>query len=157
MRNGYALATMEGLREISHHLQSLNESELDELRTKLRIGLQWNTQVTFNDCQHLVSQAYCSAMPVAYSPHSAELWAAFAKLILEATYEATFAAATLNFEKTGNPKVFLTLVGGGAFGNASSWIFAALKRALDLYADVPLEVVVVSYGRSSDRVREFVG
>lgn len=156
MRNGYALATMEGLREISSRLQSLNESERDELRTQLRIGLQWDTQVTFNDCQHLVSQAYCSAMPVAYSPHSAELWADFAKLILEATYEATLAAATLNFEKTGNPKVFLTLVGGGAFGNAYSWIFAALRRALDLYAYVPLEVAIVSYGRSSERVRKFV-
>ena len=42
---------------------------LMDLRQLLRIGIQWNTQVTLNDAKHTVSQAYCSALPVAYSHH----------------------------------------------------------------------------------------
>ncbi|MEZ4888438.1 MAG: hypothetical protein R3E32_27165 [Chitinophagales bacterium] len=156
MQNGYALATKEGLIEISKHIQAMNSKELDELRSTLRIGLQWDTQVTIAGCQHFVSQAYCSALPVAYSAHSSALWADFAQIVLEATYEATLAAAMLNCEKTGNNKVFLTLVGGGVFGNDSSWIFAAIERALQLFADVPLEVAIVSYGQSEVRVRNFI-
>lgn len=67
MRNGYALATHNGLSWISDHLRKASESDLDKLRQMLRIGIQWNTQVTLNDATHLVSQAYCSALPVAYS------------------------------------------------------------------------------------------
>jgi len=156
MRNGYALAAKEGLEHISKRIQSMSPKERDDLRATLRIGLQWDTQVTFQNSQHLVSQAYCSALPVAYSRHSPQLWADFAQVVLEASYEATFAAAVLNFEKTGNPKVFLTLLGGGAFGNPAAWIFGALRRSLDLFSDVPLEVEIVSYGRSDEGVRGFV-
>ena len=86
----------------------------------LRIGLQWHTQVTLDGCTHTVSQAYCSALPVTGSLRSGpppHLWEEFARLILEATYEATLCAALLNSSKTGSNKVFLTLVGGGVFGN----------------------------------------
>ena len=67
MKNGYALASHSGLIEISNRLQVSTENELDEFRKLLRIGIQWNTQVTLQNCQHKVSQAYCSALPVAYS------------------------------------------------------------------------------------------
>src|SRR5262245_26960356 len=56
MRNGYALCTQSGLVEIAHRLQASSESELDRLRQLLRIGIQWNTQVTLNDSRHTVSQ-----------------------------------------------------------------------------------------------------
>ncbi len=46
IRNGYALATKWGLIEISNRLRASNEHEYDELRKLLRIGVQWNTQVT---------------------------------------------------------------------------------------------------------------
>ena len=65
MRNGYALPTAKGLKEIDSRLAMMSEPELDELRAKLKIGLQWDTQVTLNGCEHLVTQAYCSALPVA--------------------------------------------------------------------------------------------
>lgn len=156
MRNGYALATREGLEKISQDLQSFNESTLEDLRGLLRVGIQWNTEVTFQNCGHLVTQVYCSALPVRYSRLPIALWADFAQMVLEATYEATLAAAKLNFAQTGNNRVYLTLVGGGAFGNEAVWIFNAMKRALDLYHDVPLEVNIVSYRRSSEAVRHFV-
>jgi hypothetical protein len=156
MRNGYALASHSGLIEISHRLRASSESERDELRKLLRIGLQWNTQVTLNDSRHMVSQAYCSALPVAYSHHPSSLWAEFAKLVLEASYEATICAAILNSTRTGNNKLFLTLLGGGAFGNETDWIMGAIQRALDLYRHAALDVAIVSYGSSNQYVRQLV-
>ena len=128
MTNGYALASQSGLVEISNRLRASNESELDGLRKLLRIGIQWDTQVTVNNSQHIVSQAYCSALPVAYSCHSSTLWAEFARLVLEASYEATICTAILNSVRNGNNRLFLTLLGGGAFGNETDWIVGGIQR-----------------------------
>lgn len=146
MRNGYVLATESGLAEISQRLQASSDAQLEELRGRLRIGIQWNTQVTLAGCQHLVSQAYCSALPVAYSRLAPFLWERFARLILEALYEATLCAATLNARLSGTGTVYLTAVGGGAFGNPGDWIVAALERALDLHRTTALDVAIVSFG-----------
>lgn len=156
MRNGYALASKSGLVEISNRLRASSESEIDELRQLLRIGIQWSTQVTLNDSNHTVSQAYCSALPVAYSYHSSNLWAEFARLILEASYEATICTAILNSISNGNNRLFLTLLGGGAFGNEIDWIIGGIQRALNLYKYVDLDVVIVSYGASSQYVQQLV-
>lgn len=156
MKNGYALASYNGLVDITKRLRALSEKERDRIRQKLRIGIQWNTQVTLYDCKHLVSQAYCSALPVAYSHHSPELWADFARLILEAAYEATLCAAILNAERNGANKVFLTFLGGGAFGNKPDWITGAIHCALRLYKDTDLEVAILSYGRSNPLVNEII-
>lgn len=153
MENGYAMATADGLKEISATISAMSEDQRDSLREKLRIGIQWSTQVTLNQCTHLVTQVYGSALPVGYSRHATGLWEAFARLILEASYEATFQAAILNFAKTGNNKVYLTLLGGGVFGNKQDWILAAIRRALELFTDAPLDVAIVSYGTSKPGVR----
>jgi hypothetical protein len=50
MKNGYVLASRSGLGKLSSRLAVLSEHELDQLRRFLRIGLQWNTQVTLEDC-----------------------------------------------------------------------------------------------------------
>jgi len=144
MQNGYAMATREGLREIAGRLRAASPAGLDRLRGLLRIGLQLDTEVTTAPTRHTLSQAYCSALPVAYGDHPRALWEPFARLILEAAYEATLAAAVLNARRTGNPTVFLTLLGGGAFGNDRSWILDALRRALRLYRAAPLRAVVVA-------------
>ena len=156
MRNGYALATEKGLIEIANRLKSANESEIDELRRLLRIGIQWNTEVTIADSRHTVSQAYCSALPVAYSRHSSELWSEFAQLILEASYEATFCAGILNYLQNGNNTLYLTLIGGGAFGNKKEWITNAIHRSLNLYKHVGLDVAIVNYGRSNEYIQELI-
>jgi len=152
MRNGYALASHNGLVEISHRLRTSSESELDELRQLLRIGVQWNTQVTLNGSKHLISQAYCSALPVAYSDQDSNLWEEFARLVLEASYEATICAAILNSQRNGNNKLFLTLLGGGAFGNEIAWVIGGLRRALNLYKHFDLDVAIVSYGVRSQPI-----
>jgi len=156
MNNGYALATEKGLIEITNRLKASTESEKDELRQLLRIGLQWNTEVTIADSKHTVSQAYCSALPVAYSHHSSEHWSEFAQLILEASYEASFCASILNYLQNGNKKLYLTLLGGGAFGNETKWIINAIHRSLNLYRHEGLDVIIVSYGYSNESVQKLI-
>src|SRR5690242_10047517 len=154
MRNGYALASQSGLLEIAHRLQNSSESELDRLRQLLRIGIQWDTQVTLNDSRHTVSQAYCSALPVSYSRHPSHLWEPFARLIVEAAYEATICTAVLNAVCYGSNRLFLTLLGGGAFGNEMAWIIVAIQRALTLYNDVDLDVAIVSYSSPNPNIQQ---
>ncbi|HSM20999.1 MAG TPA: hypothetical protein VK876_02190, partial [Rubrivivax sp.] len=71
------------------------------LRGLLRISLHWDVEVTDTDIDTerdpqppagagrdagpLVSQAFCSALPVAYSDMPAPQWAGFVTLVLEAT------------------------------------------------------------------------
>ncbi len=152
MRNGYALLKEDGLYYINRKLEGMSEDEVDELREKLRIGIMWNTQVTLNDATHRVSQAYCSALPISYVGFSSELWRPFASLILEASYEATICAGILN----GDNKVYLTLVGGGAFGNEIKWICSAIKQAVLKYIEYELDVKIVNYGVVPNEVLKLV-
>lgn len=156
MQNGYALPSHSGLEAISSSLSQMNEAERDHIRSSLRIGLHSNTQVTLTEAVHVVSQAYCSAMPVSYTRLSSTLWARFAILILEAAYEATICAAIENAASTGNNRLYLTLLGGGAFGNELQWILDSIFRAIDLYSDCGLDVAIVSYGRSNRAVKQIV-
>ena len=156
MKNGYALASQSGLVEISNRLRTASENELDVLRQLLRIGIQWNTQVTLNGAEHLVSQAYCAALPIAYSRHPPGLWESFARLVLEASYEATICAGIVNSTNGGNNRVFLTLLGGGVFGNEVDWITGAIQRAITLDRHAELEVAIVSYGSSQPSVQRLV-
>jgi len=156
MKNGYALATTEGLKEIKNNLERCTEIERDGIRQLLRIGIQTNTEVTIGSSAHAVTQAFCSALPIAYNKQPLGLWSPFAQLILEASYEATICAAILNSEATGNSKVFLTLVGGGVFGNNIKWILAAIRRSIDLYRHFNLDVAIVSRGHSNKYVQELI-
>ena len=156
LKNGYVCASRKGLSEVSERLKSLTEGERDHLRQMLKIGIQWDTQVTWSSCEHLVSQAYCSALPVGYSQLPRILWKEFAVLVLEASYEAALSAAFLNSVRSRSNKVFLTLIGGGAFYNDIDWIISAMKRSIGLFSDSGLDIAVVSYGRSNPVVRELV-
>jgi hypothetical protein len=154
MVNGYALPSAAGLKEIDQKLKAMDEPGQDRLRQALQIGLQWDTQVTLDGSFHVVSQAYCSALPVAYTEHPSEFWARFATLVLEASYEATICAAIINADRTRNNTLFLTLLGGGAFGNELAWITDAIRRSLAKYRDCGLDVAIVSYGRSKPCVQQ---
>ncbi len=146
MKNGYALPTQPALAEISNRLQAADEAERDRLRGLLRIGVHSQVEVTLDNAGQLVSQAYCSALPVAYSGIGSHHWENFARLVLEAAYEATFCAAVINAQQTGCRRLFLTTLGGGAFGNDRQWILDAIRRAATLYRAHDLEVYIVSYG-----------
>ncbi len=156
MKNGYALPSKEGLQIISKKIKSLSENDYEYLMGKLMIGIQWDSEVTISDNGNLITQVYCSALPVAYSDIEVELWADFAKLILEAAYEATLYVALKNYEKTKNNKVFLTLIGGGAFGNKKEWIFNAMGKSIKKFSNTPLDIKIVSYGSSNQYTKQFI-
>ncbi len=173
MKNGYVFASASGLRIIAEHLATLEEQSLDLLRAKLRVGIMWNTEVTACQSGDLtvpssgesprlpthVSQIYCSAVPVSYSSEPASAWEPFARLILEATYEASLNAAVINQARNGSNLLFLTMIGGGAFGNPTEWIVDAMGRALRRHRNSGLDVRMVSHRAPNPElnplVREF--
>jgi hypothetical protein len=156
MNNGYALVNQEGLFYINSLIKSLKEDKREELKEKLKVGIQWNTEVIISNPEQVVSQIYCSALPVAYSNIKPAYWETFARLILEATYEATLYTALINYDITDCNKVFLTLVGGGAFGNKTNWITESILSAILKFRNTPLDVKIISYGKSSKDVRKLI-
>lgn len=149
MRNGYALGTEHGLAAITDLLIGADEQLLDQLRGHLAIGLHRNVQVTdvAGEPRRHVTQAFCSALPVAYSHLPTPAWEPFARLVLEASYEATLLAGVEQSRADGSDIVLLTRVGGGAFGNAPDWIDAAIERALSIVEYAGLDIRLVGHGQ----------
>lgn len=136
-----------GLDAIGRHLRALATEEIDVLRGKLQVGIHRDVEVTAaaGPNRPRVSQAFCSALPVAYRDIPPARWQPFASLVLEAAYEATMWAAVLNARRGKSNVVFLTLLGGGAFGNAGTWILDAIRRALEMMRPFALDVRIVCY------------
>lgn len=146
MVNGYCLPVdAKSIGRLSSRLKE-DEGLSEELRSRLRIGIHWETEVANKD--HRVCQVFCSALPVAYAKSTrSQDWEAFGRLVLQGTFEATLsAAAVLACERGQRMKVYLTAVGGGAFGNRTAWIVEAIDRALRIHADSPLDVMLVHFG-----------
>ncbi len=154
MQNGYALGTQTGLDAIAQHLGTLTTDQIDVLRGKLRIGIHHDVEVTeaAGPDRPRVSQLFCSALPVAYSRVPPAHWEPFAVLVLEAAYEATMWATVLNAQRGASNVIFLTLLGGGAFGNHGNWILAAIRRALKLMTAYDLDIRLVSHGTPSKEI-----
>jgi len=149
MQNGYAMVNQNGLLNINNQIANLSSQQREHLKGKLKIGIQWNTEVTKSTTKHKVSQVYCSALPVSYCQIDSIYWEYFSRVILEATYEATLHAALINLDKNSSNLVYLTLVGGGAFGNKEYWILESLQMAIRKFKNTPLDVKIVSYGHSN--------
>lgn len=160
VQSGYTLGSSEGLRRLTDRLRG-DEALKEAIRSRIRIGLQLDTEVVATHFgsrlyaegevgEHVVTQAYCSAVSVSYSANSEYEWAAFAQLVLDAAYEATLYAAVQNALRNphlpGSRKVFLTQLGGGVFGNNMEWIRGAMQRACQKFKGIGLEVYTVSYG-----------
>jgi hypothetical protein len=156
MKNGYALVNENGLLAINKKIAQLNETEREDLKGKLKTGTQWNTEVTISKTKHQVSQIYCSALPVGYSQIEAFYWESFARIILEALYESTLYVGMLNMEKNNSNLVYLTLVGGGAFGNEEYWILESMQKAIRKFKNVPLDIKIVSYGKSNLNLKRYI-
>lgn len=121
----------------------------------LRIGLHRDVEVTeaAGPGRPTVSQAFCSALPVSYATPriAAGRWEGFARMVLEAAYEATLLAGVLG--SPGRRIVALTRLGGGAFGNDDAWIDDAIGRALQALAGRDLDVRIVTLGEPSPALR----
>jgi hypothetical protein len=79
MSNGYALCTTKGLDGITRLLTDSDEGSREELSGRLAIGLHRNVEVTDvrESSRRLVSQAFCSALPVAYGSGPSTAWGGF--------------------------------------------------------------------------------
>jgi hypothetical protein len=131
MRNGYCMPlSLQHLQAVSRILdptQPGGDGRRRRFIDSITFGIQWDTQVgdtapssgtapTPVEWCHTVAQIYCSALPVAYNPaFPSSHWTHFATAVLQAVYEATFAAAAVLSRERKNErvKVFLTRVGGG--------------------------------------------
>lgn len=160
MKNGYSLPqTPESMAALNLRLND-DPGLLNSLRENVQVGIHWNVEVasrkkqksaaavsTSAESPPTVCQIFASACPVAYTKSTkSKDWAPFASMVLEGAYEATLAAAiVLSYSRKERVEVYLTSLGGGAFGNRRCWINRALERALDLFRDAPLDVFLVSY------------
>jgi hypothetical protein len=125
------------------------------LRAKLAIGLHRNVEVTDGSGRR-VSQVYCSALPVGYSTLPRKEWEPFARLVLQASYEAVMLAAVEQARAGGSTTVLLTRIGGGVFSNGEDWIDSAIVRAMDLVKDAGLDIVFVARGAASPGIQAIV-
>ena len=101
-----------------------------------------------------VCQVYCSGCPVNYTGKvcGAKEWKDFACCALDGCYLATLLAGAFISKSTGKKvTVYLTMVGGGVFGNLMSWVVAAVRKNLVKVAGMTecfgaeLEIVMVHY------------
>ncbi len=112
----------------------LGVQDIDGLAALMRVGVHTNVGVNFSSrwkvCEQAchVQQVYCSACSCSYSGMSNQLWQQFARLVLQANYEATLLAAATHVDGSGH--VFLTFIGGGVFRNDMNWIVDAIARAV---------------------------
>lgn len=139
----------------------------EAVKQRVRVGIHWDTDVSIGmrsaaaDAagtdplpSQRVCQVYCSAVPCSYVRNTTSReWAPLARVILDSAYESTLTAAAILAEKRGSRvKVFLTTVGGGAFGNRSTWIAGAVAAALRKHRSAPLDVHLVFFRRGIPRV-----
>lgn len=155
MRNGYVLPNRNRLNAIETYIRSISEADRDLLRGLVRVGLHRDVEVTEPGVAPgaLVTQVYCSALPIGYSDIAAPAWRNFATIVLEAAYEATLLAGVLYAAHGETRRVLLTRIGGGVFGNDDLWINAAILRALRLQGRHGLEALMVSHGPPSLAMR----
>ncbi len=155
MENGYALCTADGLSAINGFLAEATSEVRESVAGELAIGLHLGVEVTRAAPVpgQVVSQAYCSALPVAYSGVPQRQWEGFARLVLESAYEATLLAAVEAAVNGGSNIVLLTRLGGGVFGNVDEWLDTAILRALKLVEPAGLDVRLVSYGSVHPNMR----
>lgn len=158
MRNGYLTCSSAALERVCKCLQTLRSDELESLRATFRIALHSDVEVTSARLPgHLVSQAFCSAIPIAYSQiRQAERWRPFAAFVLSAAYEATLLAAAINARRGKSSIVFLTLLGGGAFGNEPHLILQAMKNAITTTEHCGLDVRIVAKHAPTAELLELV-
>jgi hypothetical protein len=146
VRNGY---TFSDEVRLARAADAIAARDRDELMGELRIGLHEDVEVTFARRfeaparPQRVSQAFCSALSCGYASGSLAAWKPIATLVLDAAYEATFLAAAAS----GTKRVWLTLLGAGAFGNDLAWIENAITRAASRADGHDLEVIVAHFRR----------
>ncbi len=149
--NGYAFSDAQRLEGAG---AALHAADRDAFVGRMRVGVQTRAEVTFasrfvepSEPTH-VSQAFCSALSCGYDRSPRHLWAPLATAVLDAAYEATLLAARAGIAAgTCSGIVWLTFLGGGAFGNDPTWIADAIARAIRIAGDDTLDIRIGHYRR----------
>lgn len=146
-----------------------HEPNINALVEQCAVGLHTNVQVTTglsnstwhtienrthnkddsntlcDDPTQLITQVFCASLDLGthsrFSTNDPVVNTACCRLLLKANYEATLLAAVANRKK----KVFLTLLGGGAFNNKKEWIIDAIKTSKNLILTHNLDVTLVFF------------
>ena len=160
MQNGYVI--IDNVTKLEQVSTEINKKPSNSVRDALRVGVHWSTSVVDNSNQklmdHQVCQVYASALPVSttYNTEISDInrWTDFAKCILDGSYMATLCiAALIALKSQKRIKCYLTLIGGGAFGNKPEWIINAIQKALDEYAKYPIDVNLVHLNSFSEEYK----
>ena len=157
VRNGYTWSDETRLARLR---DVLAEQDRDALLATIKIGLQSNVDVTFASRYvepsepTTVHQAFCSAVSCGYTTIGLDHWEPLATMALDAAYEATLCAAALAADSSN--RVWLTFLGGGAFGNRGEWIAGAIGRALRRANDFGLDVRIAHYRRLQTALAEAI-
>ena len=127
------------------------------------LSLKWNGEIQpiGPDQKQFVTQIFTAALNMNDSPTSIEqetsnLIVEVAQLLLNAAYRGTLLAAfkskmmmeSKGLFPDGRNKLFLTLIGGGVFGNMPNWILKAFKFNEHLMRDTKLDVTLVVFNEA---------
>ena len=158
VKNGYVESTDNNLFILNELIEHGGEEFKEQIKNALRCCIQRDTEVTSDPRSNssnpnLITQVYVSALSFGYSKVSnKELWAPFAKIILEAAYEHTILEGLRNnldrIQKGLEPQpIYLTMLGGGVFGNNPEWIKEAISSAIIKASEyqIPFAVKLVHY------------
>jgi hypothetical protein len=167
--NGYTFSTDAALSQLD---TALTEEMKTRVRGAVKVGVHRDSGVVFSKRgdEHgaggRVTQVYGSAISCSYSGVRTHLWEHFARLVLEANYEATLWAAvtsSLSGTEVGTAPdyrghVFLTFLGGGVFGNDMAWIVDAINWAVAEVrrSGAGLHVHVCHYAKINEQVAAHV-
>lgn len=157
VRGGYTESDDKRLQVLTTHLETMTKAGQD-VSQFIKIGVHQDVEVTAArwgrelrpDSAQEVTQVFGAACAIAYSYNtSTDSWASLAKLILNASYEATFwaglDAAVRHGGEAGSKKIYLTCLGAGVFGNPMDWVKEAIQGAMDKFKNTDLEVICVTY------------
>lgn len=162
--NGYSFAKEESLIRLT----PIIEFNYEILLESIKIGLHEDVGVVYesrfkeiiNDIR--VTQCYCSALSCAYSGIRNNYWHSFAKLVLDANYEATLWATLINSLKNDgkirNNDVYLTFLGGGVFGNDDEWIADAIGKSMAKLnkEGACINVIICHYGNINQNMKQLI-
>ena len=153
--NGYTI-----FKDVSsaHKLEQVlkDRGDVTDIIDAIRVGVHRDVPVLYTnriagtvtpiraDTAPEVTQVFASAFPVSYNSNHSPI---FSQCCLHAAYEATLLEAVhqLQTKNKGRQTVFLTQIGGGAYGNPPNMILEAIRRAVLKVKDYPLDVVLVHY------------
>lgn len=166
IRNGYTQSTTEGLTKLSKKFDDMiSDGTMKGVLDAVKIGVVWDAEAPFEmryrcckpGSTQILCQTYCSAVSCAYTSIKNHLWEPLARLALDGAYEATLWAGVINKSRNGCGDVYLTKLGGGAFGNDDQWIIDAIANAVHALNGYELNVVVVHYSVVNKEFKEKLG